>query len=158
MGTDIQELYGLSYEDFNALNPGTKVAWEKGEWFNVFPPKPSKAQFGFPPDPNQLPGIGSILGLGTNSPVAVQNWFVDIGGGTANRAYFKPNFGIWEWQWSIPNTEKQITLFGDYSRAWVWYDPKSKWRGIYTIGSMFQTKGGRPTSKSILAFLTSIIK
>ncbi|NOY37993.1 MAG: hypothetical protein GXO83_10525 [Chlorobi bacterium] len=156
-GQDIMELYGLSYEDFNALNPGTKVVWEKGEWFNVFPPRPSKLPLGWPPEATRVP-IGNILGIVTDSPTALQNWFVNVGGGKANRAYFRPNFGIWEWQWSEPNIEKEITIFGGYTRAWIWNDPKTKWRGTYPYKSFFQQKGGIPTFNSILTFLTIIIK
>jgi RHS repeat-associated protein len=154
-GLDIMNLYDLSYEEFNALNPGTKVVWRKNEFFNVLPPDPSKMPLGFPPDPTI--GVGLSLGLIHNSPMAIQNWFVGVGRGQANRVYFKPDFGLWEWKWSIPNIEKQVTLFGSYSRSRLIFT-KLRWRGIYPYSSFYQTNGGFSTNESVLTYLGLLIQ
>ena len=154
-GIDIMELYDLSYKEFNNLNPGTKTIWKQNEFFNVKPPHLSKMPYGWPPDVSPY-GLGDILGFITNSPTAGHNQFVSIGGGKANRAYYRPNFGIWEWKWSIPQYEKQLTKFQLYTRARVGTS-RRRWRGIYPTGSVFQTRNGVLTPESSLASLISIL-
>jgi len=156
-GTDIMNLYNLSYDEFDILNPGDKVIWHKNEWFNVKPPNELKLPLGFPPDPTQFP-IGAVFGIIHDSPVALQNWTVPIGGGKENRAYFRHDFGIWEWQWSVYNFEKQITLFSDYTYTSIGFFTKPKWRGIYPINCFYQSKGGPSTNESLLSYLIQKIK
>lgn len=85
--------------------------------------------------------------------MATQNWFVPIGGGKKNRAYFQPGFGIWEWQWKSLNVEKQITVFAGYSRASIG-NSKIKWRGIYPYGRRYIGRDGRISPNSLMTLLT----